>query len=201
MSKMKIYELLSPILLAATWMTLGTSNWYIIIRIKNNFSFVAFISILYSNVSFKWANYYSNDDNCYNWTNHDDWYNNNYQWQSFQTSRNVLPSLLPFYVIQITLVDYKLFISDQYYFSVNDDWILKAQGASNENGCSNKDSIRGWYKATLNMCKDFCKDTNFLQYHASTHCGCFKDCDFKRPASEYRSKADIYERPSFGMIS
>ena len=54
---------------------------------------------------------------------------------------------------------------------------------------------------TLGVCEDFCKDTRFLQYHESTYCGCFLECDFKRPANEYNSKADVYEQQNFGMIS
>ena len=68
-----------------------------------------------------------------------------------------------------------------------------ARRALNENGCSDKDKLKGEFMyATLDVCKDFCKGTRFLQYHESTYCGCFLGCDFKRPASEYDSKADVY---------
>ena len=81
-------------------------------------------------------------------------------------------------------------------------WILRAEGSSNENGCSRKDQIRRDAKRTLALCKDFCKDARFLQYHADTYCGCYKGCDFQRPASDYGSKADVYEHPTIlGMIS
>ena len=90
-------------------------------------------------------------------------------------------------------------ISHQHYLANDGEWILRAQGSSNENGCSAKDEIRAEAKATLAMCKDFCKDARFLQHHASTHCGCYKGCDFQRPASEYDSIAAVYER--LGMIS
>ena len=106
------------------------------------------------------------------------------------------------YCFRINLVYYELVISYQHYLSGNGGWVLRTRGSSNENGCSNKDEIRGVSKATLAVCKDFCKDTKFLQYHASTHCGCYKVCDFKRPAKDYGSKADIYEQqPNFGMLS
>ena len=68
-----------------------------------------------------------------------------------------------------------------------------ARRSLNENGCSDKDKLKGEFMyATLDVCKDFCKGTRFLQYHESTYCGCFLGCDFKRPASEYDSKADVY---------
>ena len=68
-----------------------------------------------------------------------------------------------------------------------------ARRSLNENGCSDKDKLKGEFMyATLDVCKDFCKGTRFLQYHESTFCGCFLGCDFKRPASEYDSKADVY---------
>ena len=73
-------------------------------------------------------------------------------------------------------------------------WYLKAQGSLNENGCSNKDLVRGETKETVSSCKEFCKDTKFLQYHGSKYCGCFKSCDFQRPASDYVFKADVYEQ-------
>ena len=61
--------------------------------------------------------------------------------------------------------------------------------------------IRGTPKNKLDNCKEFCKDTKFLQYHKTGHCGCFKDCDFQRPASDYGSKADVYEQQYIGMLS
>ena len=70
-----------------------------------------------------------------------------------------------------------------------------AQGSLNENGCSVSLKIRGeiWAESTLDRCKEYCKDTNFLQYHETGRCNCFETCDFQRPASEYRSMADVYE--------
>ena len=78
-----------------------------------------------------------------------------------------------------------------------------AQGSLNENGCSVSLKIRGeiWAESTLDRCKEYCKDTNFLQYHETGRCNCFENCDFERPASEYRSKADVYEKRNLGMLS
>ena len=92
----------------------------------------------------------------------------------------------------------------QHYLPVQDGLFLRSQGSSNESGCSKEQEIRGitGYTWTLENCKQKCKDTKFLQYHASIdHCGCFNYCDFKRPASDYSSKADVYEQQNFGMQS
>ena len=98
-------------------------------------------------------------------------------------------------------MDYEFVVSYHYNFSGHDAWTLRAQGSLNENGCSTQDGVHGGNKATLDICKEFCKGAKFLQYHASTHCGCFKGCDFKRPANNYSSTADVYEQQNFGMIS
>ena len=76
-----------------------------------------------------------------------------------------------------------------------------ARGSSNQKGCTDKDRIKpGDIEDTLEECKAFCKGTIILQYHATGHCDCFKDCDFGRPASDYGSKADVYAHYS-GMIT
>ena len=106
------------------------------------------------------------------------------------------------FVVSFKKVYYELLISYQHNLLGSDGWILMARRSSNENGCSNKDKLKGEFMyAKLDDCKDFCKDTRFLQYHESSYCGCFLGCDFKRPASEYNSKADVYEQQKFGMIS
>ena len=68
----------------------------------------------------------------------------------------------------------------------------------NESGCSRKDELQGLHQDTLDICKDFCKEFKYLQYHGLTdigrHCGCYSVCDFKRPASDYHGKADVFER-------
>ena len=93
-------------------------------------------------------------------------------------------------------------ISYQQYLLASGDWILRSLRSLNETGCSDKDMLKGKMKLeTLGVCEDFCKDTRFLQYHESTYCGCFVECDFERPANEYNSKADVYEQQNFGMIS
>ena len=91
---------------------------------------------------------------------------------------------------------------NEHYFLIQDRWYLMAQGSLNESGCSDT-HIRGerWAVSTLNRCKEYCKDTKFLQYHKNGHCSCFENCDFQRPASEYGSKADVYEKRNSGMLS
>ena len=94
--------------------------------------------------------------------------------------------------------------SYQHYLLVQDGWLLRARGSLNESGCSTEQEIRGrtGYTETLENCKNMCCDTKLLQYHVSSdHCGCFNNCDFKRPASDYGSKADVYEQHNFGMVS
>ena len=76
---------------------------------------------------------------------------------------------------------------------------MKVRGTLGEYGCSNT-PVRGEYKETLDICKEFCKDTKFLEAHASGYCGCFKDCDFRKSVSEYVSKADVYEQMNIGML-
>ena len=113
-----------------------------------------------------------------------------------------MPNLVIKSETNINKVDYELLISYQQYLLASGDWILRSRRLSNENGCSDKDMLKGKMKLeTLGVCEDFCKDTRFLQYHESTYCGCFSECDFKRPANEYNSKADVYEQQNFGMIS
>ena len=77
-----------------------------------------------------------------------------------------------------------------------------AQGSLDQNGCSDT-NIRGANLAVLALdrCKEYCTDTKFLQYHKNGHCSCFENCDFERPASEYGSKADVYENRNSGMLS
>ena len=92
-------------------------------------------------------------------------------------------------------------MSYQHYLLGQDGWRLRAQGASNQNGCTNKDKGREEFKDSLEECKIGCQNTRFLQYHTTRYCSCFKDCDFKKPASAYGSKVDVYEQQKIGKIS
>ena len=79
---------------------------------------------------------------------------------------------------------------------------MRARGSENKKGCSNNE-ITGdnWAERALEKCKKYCKDYKFLQYHENGHCGCYDGCDFQRPASDYKSKADVYEQQNFGISS
>ena len=93
-----------------------------------------------------------------------------------------------------------IFLTDLTYQGAY-QWYLVARWSSNDNGCSEEGYLDGKSGGiSLAECKDYCKDTKFLQFHENGHCSCFQSCDFKRPASDFSSKADVYEKGYLGTL-
>jgi len=91
------------------------------------------------------------------------------------------------------------------------DWLLRADGTKSvgaDAGCS-KNSLKGkTVKFTdgfkldrMSRCEAFCSDYNYLSFHANHYCGCYDSCDFTRPASDYGSKAKIYQFSSYWVLT
>jgi len=78
-------------------------------------------------------------------------------------------------------------------------WQLKADGTKSvgaEAGCSQNADKQQSSFAALSGCANFCNGHNYLQHHVNGYCACFFACDFARPASDYVSKAKVYQYTS-----
>ena len=110
-----------------------------------------------------------------------------------------------FFIIKFHELCHHIFITNIFYTDLTYQgayqWYLVARRSSNDNGCSMDGYLDGKSGGiSLAECKGYCKDTKFLQFHENGHCSCFLSCDFKRPASDYSSKADVYEKGCLGTL-
>ena len=70
---------------------------------------------------------------------------------------------------------------------------LRADTDIGQAGCSTWQlAYEVGYHVSVESCKKYC-DRRLIEYHLSSYCSCFNECDFMRPASEYGSPAKVYE--------
>jgi len=80
--------------------------------------------------------------------------------------------------------------------SCKGSWTRVAQGSVGEAGCTQSTEKYRHDVATLEDCQAFCSSAQYLylQYHESKYCSCYSECDFARPAADYISLADVYNK-------